>query len=155
MKHRRVALVLACLLIRLCGSGLDAAPANPVADEAKQDRKAEKPAKPVIHKGMTAAEILRLIGKPEQVKPIVVGDVKGESWIYRRVAKRTMNQTAATMETVPTFGGLGIQGDGIVDIQVPSQRLENITIYQMTALLIFDGKLVATKQWFEQERHFE
>jgi hypothetical protein len=46
-------------------------------------------------------------------------------------------------------------GDGIVNVGVPSQRIERITVYQMTALLMFDGKLVASKQWLEQERHFE
>jgi hypothetical protein len=155
MKAFFVPVLLACVLCRPVAAADDSAPetsAAPVDASGKQDT---KPAKPAIRKGMTAAEIEKIIGKPSQIKPIEVGETKGESWIYRRVAKRTMTQTAAALSMVPAYGGLGLQGDAIVNVPEPEQRLESITIYQMTALLMVEGKLVASKQWFEKERRFE
>lgn len=155
MKAFLVPLFLACMVCGPASASDKAAPAASPAPADAPGKQDAKSAKPAIQKGMTAAEIEKIIGKPNEIKPIEVGDTKGESWIYRRVAKRTMTQTAATLSMVPTYGGLGLQGDAIVDVPEPEQRLEHVTIYQMTALLMVDGKLVASKQWLEKERHFQ
>ncbi len=113
--------------------------------------------KPAIQKGMTAETVLGLIGKPREVRPIEAEGVQGESWIYRRVAKRVINQVAPTTQKVPAWGGPGVNSKNgeIIDVDVPFMRNERVTIYQMTALLFIDGKLVASKQWHERESLFD
>lgn len=113
--------------------------------------------RPAIQKGMTADAVLGLIGKPREIRPIETEGVRGESWIYRRVAKRVINQVAPTTQKVPTWGGPGVNSKNgeIVDVDIPLMRNERITIYQMTALLFIDGKLVASKQWHERESLFD
>lgn len=105
---------------------------------------------------MTADAVVALIGKPVEVKSIVTEAGKGESWIYRRVARRVTNLVAPTVEKVPMWGGPGVNvaNGEIIDVDVPFQRTERVTIYQMTALLFVDGKVVASKQWAEHERTF-
>lgn len=102
-------------------------------------------------------EVRAIIGRPREVKPIVAEGVTGESWIYRRVAKRVINQVAPTTEKVPMWGGPGVNtaNGEIIDVDVPFTRNERVTIYQMTALLFIDGKVVASKQWLERESLFD
>jgi len=124
------------------------------AAEATADLAQEKPA---IQKGMTAETVLGLIGKPREIRPVEAEGARGESWIYRRVAKRVINQVAPTTQKVPTWGGPGVntKNGEIVDVDVPFMRNERVTIYQITALLFVDGKLVASKQWYERESLFD
>lgn len=121
-------------------------------------KESSQTAKPSVQQGMTAEEVVKLIGKPREVRSIVpegADVVTGESWIYRRVAKRSIKQVAPTMDVVPMWGGPGLPNDGIINVNVPSERLERTTIYQMTALLFVDGKVVASKQWFERQHFFD
>lgn len=128
--------------------------ASPSTEQAPA---AAKPAKPSVQKGMTADAVVAIIGRPMEIKPVVTEAGTGESWIYRRVARRVTNPVAPTVEKVPMWGGPGVNpaGGEIIDVNVPFQRLERITVYQMTALLFVDGKVVASKQWAEQERTFD
>lgn len=112
----------------------------------------QAPAKRAISKGMTAEQVLQLVGKPTEVKPMASPAGKAEVWIYRRVADKWTQQTAATTETVMMYAGLGLDNDGIRPVTVPSMRMERIKIYQVTSLLMFEGKLVEAKQRFEKER---
>jgi hypothetical protein len=125
-------------------------------DSASAETGSAKSPKPSVRKGMTADEVVAVIGKPKEIKPVVTEVGTGESWIYRRVAKRVTNQVAPTVEKVPMWGGPGVNvaNGEVIDVNVPFQRLERITIYQMTALLFVDGKVTASKQWIEQERNF-
>lgn len=150
MKTLLLSAFVACAVgcpLALASSGAEAAP--PAADSGK-------PAKPSVQKGMTAEAVVALIGQPLEIKRIVTEAGTGESWIYRRVARRVTNPVAPTVEKVPMWGGPGVnpaRGE-IIDVDVPFQRIERVTIYQMTALLFVDGKVVASKQWVEQERDF-
>lgn len=137
----------------LSGSAL----ASEGASDAPETAAGVAPGKPAIQKGMTAETVLSLIGKPREIRPLEAEGVRGESWIYRRVAKRVINQVAPTTQKVPTWGGPGVNSKNgeIIDVDVPFIRNERITIYQMTALLFVDGKLVASKQWHERESLFD
>ncbi len=148
-------LLLSALIVCVIGCPVAIASSNASSSSAATDR--AKSAKPSVRQGMTADEVVALIGKPMEIKPIVTDAGTGESWIYRRVAKRLMNAVAPTVEKVPMWGGPGVNAANgeIIDVDVPFQRLERVTIYQMTALLLIDGKVTASKQWFEQERLFD
>lgn len=138
-----------------CAVGCPFAIASSSADSSSAAADNAKSAKPRVQQGMTADEVVARIGKPVEIKSIVTDAGTGESWIYRRVAKRLMNPVAPTVEKVPMWGGPGLPNGEIIDVNVPFQRLERVTIYQMTALLLIDGKVTASKQWFEQERLFD
>lgn len=121
--------------------------AAPPEDRSAEKAKSEKPAKPSVQKGMTPEEVVAIIGKPAEVKPIEAEGVTSESWIYRRVAKRTVNQVPAPQ----SMGGMGMGGG----MGSGTMRNERITFYQMTALLFVEGRLSASKQWIERESHLE
>jgi hypothetical protein len=136
----------------LAAPGQKSAAKPPPADTAEA-----RPAKPALTKGMTAETVIGLIGRPLQIKPMDAPEGKAEVWTYRRVAKKWTTQTAATTEEVPAFIGIGMgaAGDGMGSVTTPIYRLEHITVYQVTRLLMFEDQLVNAKQWLEQERSFD
>ncbi len=138
-----------------CAVGCPIAVASSAARPAPSMTDSSKTSKPSVQKGMTAEAVVALIGRPSEIKPIVTEAGTGESWIYRRVAKRMINPVAPTVEKVPAWGGPGLPNGEIVIVDVPFQRIERVTIYQMTALLFVDGKVVASKQWLDRDQHFD
>jgi len=114
------------------------------------------PGKPALNKGMTGEEIIALIGKPAEVKPMTVGDGKAEVWTYRRLVHTDVRQVATHMEAVPIEAGVSREGKMYeTSMQQPVYRQERIQVYQVTALLMFDGKLVRAKQWQEKTSTFD
>lgn len=105
---------------------------------------------PVLKAGATAEEILKLVGKPDQVRPMATQAGKAEVWVYRRLAKHVTRQTAMGTEQQQTYGI-----DGTSTISVPTMKMERIEVYQVSSLLMFDGKLVTATQKAETERRFE
>lgn len=125
--------------------------------ERSDDRPAEdnkrKSAKPALAKGMTADEVLKIAGKPDEVRPIKNPEAKAEAWIYRRVLDRTTRETATHVMERPAFLGPGPSGEGVaID---PVTRQERITKYQVTWVLMIEGRLAMAKQTQEVERSFE
>ena len=113
------------------------------------------PGKPALDKGMTGEEIVALIGKPAEVKPMTVGDGKAEVWTYRRLVRTDVRQVATQMESVPIEAGVSREGKMYeTSVQQPVYKLEHIQVYQVTALLMFEGKLVRAKQWQEKTSTF-
>ncbi len=149
MKAPFPVLFFAC--VALAARGESAAPAGKHAEEPEH----AAAAKPGLHPGMTADEIIKLIGKPQDVKTIATPAGKGEAWTYRRIAKQWTERAPVTTEMVPTFAGSGLGGDGIRDMAVPAYRTERITVYQVTSLLLVDGKMVTARQWPEKDQEFE
>lgn len=150
--------VIAVLILISCA----VANADPVQTARKGDAastsietRSSTLARPVVHLGMTAAEITKLIGRPDKVESIDTPVGKGENWLFRRLAKEWTQETAASMRMEPAFVGLGISNDGIRDVARPAFDLERVSIYQVSSLLLVDGRLVAAKQWSEKERRFQ
>jgi hypothetical protein len=111
-------------------------------------------AKPVLEKGMDAAIILQLFGKPDEVIPLKTGETTAETWIYRRKTGQTIKQTANTQAFIPAMVGFQASGPVIGKALVPEYRLKYIREYQVTALLIVDGKLQLGRQWIAQDEQF-
>ncbi len=112
-------------------------------------------AAPVLEKGMEGTAIIQAVGKPAQVLPLKSAEGKAEKWIYRRKLDDRVTQTEATQAFIPAM--IGIAGDGkpmIGTAIVPDYRLKHIVVYQVTALLLLDGKLQLGRQWLEQEEKF-
>lgn len=129
------------------------------AAPAKENRNAPPEAaatrtKPVLDKGLTAEQVEKLVGKPTAIKPMdAPAGSKAEMWIYRRKAATNTRQVE-----IATSGMAGFVGHGMEhlkgDVSVPEYQVENTILYQITALLMVDGKLVLARQWKETERNF-
>jgi hypothetical protein len=113
-----------------------------------------KQAKPVLQKGMDAASILRLVGKPDEISPLKSDTTAAETWIYRRKVGQTIQQTANTQAFIPAMVGFDAGGPVIGKAVVPQYRLKYIREYQVTALLMVDGKLQLGRQWVTQDEQF-
>lgn len=149
LSHIAVA-ALASLVAASLLSATDAAP--PISGSQTASADAQKAVKPSLQKGMSAAAVIQLIGKPEQIKSMNAPEGKAETWIYRRLLSRIVTQEATGSRDIPAF-------DGSVGAQMgtrPEIVYSNVTVetYQVTHLLMFNDQLVVAKQWREQERAF-
>lgn len=111
-------------------------------------------AKPVLDKGMDAATIIQLVGQPDEITPIKTDGGKAETWIYRRKIGQTVYQTANTQAFIPAMVGFQASGPVIGKALVPEYRLKYLRAYQVTALLMVDGKLQLGRQWVAQDEQF-
>jgi hypothetical protein len=115
-------------------------------------------AKPVLAKGMEADLILKNFGQPYEIKPMEAPDkdTKVERWIFRRKVKETTTQTASGQTMVPAYAGFGGGGEPTIrEVPVVEYRLKRTTIYQVTELLMINGKLELAKQWMGQEEKYQ
>ncbi len=110
--------------------------------------------KPVLEKGMPAAMIIQLVGKPHEISPIKSGETNAETWIYRRKIGQTVHQTANTQKTIPALTGFTANGPTIGQAIVPDYRLKYVCAYQITALLMVDGRLELGRQWVSRDEQF-
>jgi hypothetical protein len=111
-------------------------------------------AKPVLDKGMESALIVRLVGEPDEISPLKADEGKAETWIYRRKIGQTIHQTANTQAYIPAMVGFDAGGVIIGQALVPQYRLKYVRAYQVTALLMVDGKLQLGRQWVTQDEQF-
>jgi hypothetical protein len=111
--------------------------------------------KPVLKIGMDADTIVSLYGKPAEIQLMDTADLRAEKWIYRRKAREYTTQDASDVAMIPAYIGNGGTGTPIIDeTPILQFRIKRITVYQVTALLLVDGKLRLGKQWHEQEEKF-
>lgn len=111
--------------------------------------------KPVLEKGMAGSTIVQLVGRPDEVQPLKAPEGKAEKWIYRRKVNQTIIQSANMQAFEPAF--VGNDGTGrpmLGTVVVPDYRIKYVALYQVTALLMVDGKLQLGRQWKEQEEKF-
>lgn len=143
-------LVVACAVEAPAAESAAAAPAAVAALPKKA-----APAKPILDKGMTAEQVRQAIGAPLAIKPMEApAGSKAEMWIYRRVAGETTRPAAVTMKSQPTFVGNEYENP-VMDRPVMDYQLERVTTYQVTALLMVDGKLELARQWKESQRSYQ
>ncbi len=128
-----------------------AAPAGAKAAETPETGKDGK--KKMIEKGMNGDEIIQLFGKPKEIKSMESPDpaLKVEQWLYRRKVKDVTTQVAVGTRMVPTYSGFNGSGNNMTEVAETEYRPQVITIFQVTALLLVNGKLETAKQWNEQE----
>lgn len=111
--------------------------------------------KPVLELGMDGATVIQLYGRPAEIQPMKNTDGKAEKWIYRRKAREYTTQTASGVTMIPAFiGNTGTGSPMIADTPILDFKVKFVTVYQVTALLMVEGKLTVGKQWLEQEEKF-
>jgi hypothetical protein len=103
---------------------------------------------------MSGDLIVQLIGKPASVAPLKTAEGNAETWTYRRLVDTQVYQSADAQTTIPTFMGFTADGPMIADSVIPVYRLKHQKLYQVTSLLMFDGKLVVAKQWRERSESY-
>ena len=114
-----------------------------------------KPAKPALEKGMDAAAVVRVIGKPDSVAPMASPEGKAETWTYRRLLNKTTKQTIASVQAVPSFNGSAGTGTDYSQMRPEFKYgFEHISTFQVTQILMFNGSLVTAKQWTQREKTF-
>lgn len=155
-------LTVATVALLATARGADApeAKAAPVTEPAPKAEPAAKnddaKGKLVLEKGLEAEIILKGYGKPYEIQPMAAPDkdTKVERWIYRRKVKETTTQTATGQTMVPAYAGYSGGGAAnLTEVAVPEYKLIRITIYQVTELLMINGKLQVAKQWMGQEEN--
>src|SRR5690349_13898361 len=112
---------------------------------------ANQPSAPVLEKGMEADAIRQLVGQPSEIDPVKSTEVKAEKWIYRRKVTQGTYQTANTEARIPALVGTSAGGLIVGETIVPEYRLKFVKVYQVTALLMINGKLERGRQWTERE----
>ena len=110
--------------------------------------------KPVLNRGMTDEAILALIGKPDEVTKIKSDEFQAETWIYRRKVEQTVYQTANLQAFIPAVVGFDSGGIVMGKAVVPDYRLKYAAAYQVTALLMVNGKLYMGRQWFTKSEDY-
>lgn len=150
MPHDMNARILAVSLIA-------AALAAPAFGRQPPAAAAAAPAKPALAKGMSAEEIVKIVGQPDSVRPLENSvNVKAEVWTYRRLMHEEVRETATNTSTIPTYvGPMGGGPQGMGSVPSLEYKLERVRTYQVTALLMVDGRLTMARQWKEQERHYD
>ncbi len=143
---------------RLIAVALAGLLASSVAQAASTDSTAIAPASVAnrtLNPGMSAEAIVKQIGRPLEITPIKVAEGQAEIWIYRRQLARETRHTPTSSQSIPAFVGIsGNTGAVIGTTSTAVYSIENITTYQVTSLLMFEGKLRVAKQSQEQTRSF-
>ena len=144
--------VLSCVI----GLALGMTPAVRADSAGAPAAAAQKPAKRMLEKGMTADAVVKMIGQPKEVKELPSKDGKAETWIYRKqVGIRNIDIPNGQRE-VPVF--MGMLSSGADSMKMTTEILyikRRIAVYQVTSLLMFNGQLVLAKQTLEESENFE
>jgi hypothetical protein len=153
MDARLTLTAVAAVAFIVAAADLPAADATQGGDTAKQLADPSASPKPSLQKGMDAATVIRLVGRPVQIKSIKSPDGNAETWIYRRLLSRTVTQEPTRTRDVPAFDGTYNDKMGTRSEIVYSNVA--VETYQVTHLLMFNDQLVMAKQWREQTRSFD
>jgi hypothetical protein len=152
-RHRFAALVCSLSISALAFAATDTAAENKNGNAPAANQPSSP--KPTLQRGMTAEAITKLLGKPVEVRAMPSPEGKAEVWTYRRVADRLTRPVVAQVENTPAFVGVGVQNEGIGSVASPVYRMQSTVVYQITWVLMLNGKMVTAKQGREQESSYE
>ena len=110
--------------------------------------------KPVLNRDMPGDTIIALIGKPDEITKIKSDKFQAETWTYRRKIEQTVYQTANLQAYIPAVVGFDSGGIVMGTAMVPDYRLKYAAAYQVTALLMVNGKLYMGRQWFAKSEDY-
>jgi hypothetical protein len=107
---------------------------------------------PHLTKGMTAAQVVHLIGQPALRKTLSPTSANAEEWIYRRTVSTDTRLIPTNMPISSTFPGSYSQ----IPIATAEQFHQEVdTVEQITTLLMVNGQLVIGKQKLVEHKSFE
>ena len=142
---RAPAITLAfCCLVQAAFSATDPAQAGTPAVPA-----AQKPARPTLEAGMTAEQIVQIVGKPNRVKKLKQDAIEAEVWYYSFDRPYGVRQIAAQMREVPYVDPI----TGVMKMmQEPVYSEERSYLVETTELLIINGALAQSKRYRQVKR---
>jgi hypothetical protein len=116
-----------------------------------------KPARHPLEKDMDAETVRQIAGLPAEIHPMQAPEGVAEKWIYRRVIDSQTRQVNVGEAPVschtlsPNFTEMPFSKR----VGIPIRRIETTTIYQVTALLMYNNKLVIARQWKEASASYD
>ncbi|HXQ80599.1 MAG TPA: hypothetical protein VN775_04750 [Opitutaceae bacterium] len=135
--------VLVGLLVRAADASVP--PPDSAGTESKAAAAAPKGPEAALFPEMPADAVIKIMGKPESVKPMKVPAGKAEVWVYaRQVAERVDFVQVST----PVMGAVP-NGNGTTRIAQTGEKLDNREEHHITTevveLLMFNGHFVTQK----------
>lgn len=119
-----------------------AAPPAPAAPSALQQ----------LRKGLPSAEVIALLGEPQERKRITREGVEAWIWIYQRTYSGPKRQVTTSMREVPYVDPI----TGVMRmLQEPVYEIESTYITETTELLLHAGLLLEWKQHRTTDRDFK
>ena len=119
------------------------------APAEKTEKATGKKPRATLQKGMTAGEVRKLWGKPEQVKTIEVNGEKVDLWVYRQSVNGPVRDVVDGQQEVtvtdPFTGTVRI-------VREPVYRQEFTVVKVTIVLQMIAGKLVGWEQAKKDER---
>jgi hypothetical protein len=110
----------------------------------------------VLDKGMSAKEIVELLGQPETVSKLKTDEAKAEKWTYRQLIDHRVVQEATNVGNEAAFVGNGGANNNDQGSRATLQySLKEISTYRVTALLMVNDHLVLARQWSEQKTSYD
>jgi hypothetical protein len=103
-----------------------------------------------IAKGMSADEVLALVGKPRSNKAYSIETAQGETWRYERKIDETVRQVPISSREVPRFNPFTLQTEMIPE---PVMGEEYTVLFEDIELLLVDDHVVAISRWPRVEKH--
>jgi hypothetical protein len=110
----------------------------------------------VLQKGMTAAEVKRLMGEPAEIKPMTAPTGTAEVWIYHHTTYGPMEQIqVGTRSTSTTMKGADGQDHVVQTVEEPVYRHKVQIVEETTRLLMFDGILIEQHQAVQKRMEYQ
>ena len=105
-----------------------------------------------LRQGMPATEIKRIMGNPDDTKPMKSPNGTAEVWLYRVIVKQTQQEIPVMgTPTTRTEQAGGSNTQTVVTGTAMSYKTVRMTVYRKTSLLVFNGALLNQKVTYEQE----
>ena len=105
-----------------------------------------------LQKNLSAAEVRAALGVPASVKPIVVGEAKGENWSYPFTASVATHMVPVGTKDLPAVNP--ITGQSITRPEIIYQN-QDTQIVDTLHLLLFDGRLIEWKIVRDEKKQFQ
>ena len=100
-----------------------------------------------LKQGMPAEAVLKLLGRPDQIKPIKAPEGKAESWVYSREIRQRVEQFNAVSPDIVTST---VDANGVVRQitspgRVETHEIRYVTV-ETTEVLMFNDHFVVQKK---------
>jgi hypothetical protein len=109
-----------------------------------------------LQKGMTAAEVRRIMGTPADIKVFLAPSGKAKIWSYRRTIVGATQQVQVGTQPInaQVLGGDGAGHTRTLD-QVPIYQPVHVETTETVRLLVFDGRFIEGRVVYGRRQVFE
>ena len=145
-------LVSAFLLASCASDAGSAAAASPATPGSPRAASPAGDAVAKLKKNLTAAEVRALLGAPASIKPIVVGEAKGENWSYLFNGPVTTRTVPVATQDVPAVNPLTGQS---ISRPEPVYQNQDVQLIDTLHLLLFDGRVIEWTIVRDEKKQFQ